>query len=63
MSENVVAVGLLRADDGTARFEGNVHPFVEIQRNGIGSLDPGELRLDIFCQHRYRTDRAIHMEP
>jgi hypothetical protein len=39
------------------------HPFVEIQRDRIGPLHPGELGLDVLCQDRHGADRAIHVEP
>src|SRR5689334_18552511 len=56
-------MSLFRADNGTTCLEGNMHPFMKVQRNGIGSLHPRELRLYILSQDGHCTDRTIHMEP
>jgi len=50
-------------DQDAAGLEGNVHPFVQVQRNGIGAFHTVQLIADIVRQHRYCTDCAIHMEP
>ena len=41
----------------------NVHPFMKIERNRIGSFNPRELFFHILCEHRDCSDCTIHEKP
>ena len=52
-----------RSHNNAPGLKGDVHPFMQIKRNGVGAFDPLKFGSDVLRQYSHRADRAIHMEP
>ena len=57
------AMLLAVAHEQEARVVGHLSPFVEIERDGIGALDAGEPRRELWRQNPERAEGAVDMKP
>ena len=50
-------------DQDKPRVVGHLAPFMEIEGDGVGALDPRQTRRQIRREHAERAVGAIHVEP